>query len=136
MNIERFLSNGRGANIIQWSVSLDDETVEEGCTEIVPGLHRKIVDWGEDVLKRAHTEKVKHLKKSGHVKNVSNIYTDEDAENGKVLEQDPCQVQASDAITQAHKWVAFGKMEHTLLTKIYRASMTDATSASSTAFLG
>ena len=45
-------------------------------------------------------------------------------QNGKVSEQDPCQVQANDAITQAHGDVATGKMEHTVLTEIYRAFMT------------
>ena len=39
MNIKQFLKNGRGANIIQSSVLLDDEGADMGCTIIVPGMH-------------------------------------------------------------------------------------------------
>lgn len=41
----------RGANIIQGSVSLDDENAQ-GCTEIVPGFHRYIGSWWEKVKTR------------------------------------------------------------------------------------
>lgn len=41
MNIPKYLKYGHGANIIQGSVSLDDETVD-GCTEILPDFHGHI----------------------------------------------------------------------------------------------
>lgn len=62
MNLEPFLKDGRGANIIQGSVSLDDETVEGGCTEIVPGFHRRIADLWEDLIKRVSAGQVKYLR--------------------------------------------------------------------------
>lgn len=40
-----------GANIIQESVSLDDED-EDGCIELVLGFHKKIESWWNDVLNR------------------------------------------------------------------------------------
>ena len=38
MNVPQFLETGRGGDIIQRSVSLDDEIAAGGCTGIVPGL--------------------------------------------------------------------------------------------------
>ena len=58
MNIERFLIDCRGQNIIQGSVSLDDGTVERGCAEIVPGFHRRIAVWRDGVVKHAGTRLV------------------------------------------------------------------------------
>ena len=51
MNVSQYLDNGHGADIIQGSVSLDDET-EGGCTEIVPGFHKCIRKWWEAVGSR------------------------------------------------------------------------------------
>ena len=79
INIERFLTDGNGGEIIQGSVSLDVDTAEGGFTEIVPGFHRCIADWWEDVIKRAGAGQVKNLKNPGKVKNVSNLYIEEDA---------------------------------------------------------
>ena len=42
MNIPRYLADGHGGNIIQGSVSLDDES-EKACTMIVPEFHHKIL---------------------------------------------------------------------------------------------
>ncbi|MCJ1464250.1 hypothetical protein MMC07_002863 [Pseudocyphellaria aurata] len=42
LNIEQFLATKRGANAIQGSVSLDDESEEAGCTELVKGFHNHI----------------------------------------------------------------------------------------------
>ena len=58
-------------------MSLDDETVEGGRAEIVPGFHRRIADWWDDVIERTG-DKVGELKKSGKVKNVAIIYIDEE----------------------------------------------------------
>lgn len=67
MNIDNVLNDGCGAEIIQGLVSLDEETLEGGCTEITPGFHRRIAEWWEDVLKRPTASKLKYLKRSGHV---------------------------------------------------------------------
>jgi hypothetical protein len=39
INIKRYLEDGRGGNMIQGSLSLDDES-QDMCTELVPGMHR------------------------------------------------------------------------------------------------
>ena len=88
MNIDKYLGTGRGANIIQGSVSLDDETIEGGCTEIVPGFHRNIAHWWDAVNERMSTARSRRLEKSGHVKNVSNIYLPEDEERFGGFEND------------------------------------------------
>lgn len=36
ISIPKYLDSGRGRNMIQGSVSLDDETTEDGCTILVP----------------------------------------------------------------------------------------------------
>lgn len=43
LNIDAFLGTGRGGNAIQGSVSLDDESEEAGCTQLVKGFHRHIM---------------------------------------------------------------------------------------------
>ena len=42
LNIDQFLATGRGANAIQGSVSLDNESAEAGCTELIKGFHNNI----------------------------------------------------------------------------------------------
>jgi len=44
MNVSKYLANGHGGNIIQGSVSLDDENAE-GCMEIVRGFLKNIESW-------------------------------------------------------------------------------------------
>ena len=56
MNVPQFLDTGRGGNIIQGSVSLDDETAAGGCTEIVPGFYHYLRAWWEDVVARSPTD--------------------------------------------------------------------------------
>ena len=46
LNIPTLLSQDRGCNMIQGSVSLDDES-EESCTVIVPGMQSKLREWWE-----------------------------------------------------------------------------------------
>ena len=50
INIQRLISEERGANMIQGSLSLDDE--DKDCTEILPGFHKHIRNWFADACKR------------------------------------------------------------------------------------
>ncbi|KAF7507136.1 hypothetical protein GJ744_010949 [Endocarpon pusillum] len=59
MNIPEFLETGRGGNIVQGSVSLDDETAETECTVIVPGMHRRLREWWSEVVQRSKYDQVK-----------------------------------------------------------------------------
>ena len=77
MNIPEFLETGRGGNIIQGSVSLDDETTETGCTVIIPGMHKRLREWWTDVLSRSDSEKVQGT--SGRVHNVKPLWHPNDA---------------------------------------------------------
>jgi len=53
LNVNRALSDMGDdlANIIQGSVSLTDEDVDN-CTELIPGLHRRFKEWGLDLRSR------------------------------------------------------------------------------------
>jgi hypothetical protein len=53
VNVSQYLIDGRGGNMIQGTVSLDDEAIDM-CTEIIPGLHTrdKISDWCSRVKDR------------------------------------------------------------------------------------
>lgn len=62
------METGWGGNIIQGSVSLDDETAGTGCTAIAPGMHRRLGEWWKDVLSRSDGEKVQGT--SGRVHSV------------------------------------------------------------------
>lgn len=73
MNVSMFLRSGHGGNIIQGSVSFDDET-PDGCTEIIPGFHRKIEDWWRRVESRGNAP-------DGAVHNLESIYLQEDSDN-------------------------------------------------------
>ena len=59
INVEQFLRTGRGGNMIQGSVSLDDET-KDMCTEILPGMHtrERMDDWHGRVAARMPHKKV------------------------------------------------------------------------------
>ncbi|KAI9767399.1 MAG: hypothetical protein M1835_007046 [Candelina submexicana] len=71
INIPRLLAEGRGKNLIQGSVSLDDEDMSN-CTEILPGMNKHMADWWPRVVARgAH--------KDGFVHNFGpGVYTAED----------------------------------------------------------
>ena len=43
INVDKFIKMGQGKNIIQGSLSLDDEN-EHSCTLLVPGFHRHIYE--------------------------------------------------------------------------------------------
>jgi hypothetical protein len=49
INIKDLAKSGRGANMIQGTVSLDDEQIDD-CTMILPGMHKHIKEW-EEVLR-------------------------------------------------------------------------------------
>ena len=51
----RYLLDGRGANMIQGSVSIDDE-VAHNATLIIPGFHKIIRDWYSDIQTRGIKE--------------------------------------------------------------------------------
>jgi hypothetical protein len=46
LNIPALLASSRGCNMIQGSVSLDEED-EESCTVIIPGMQHKLQEWWE-----------------------------------------------------------------------------------------
>jgi hypothetical protein len=53
LNITQYLINGRGGNMIQGTVSLDDEQ-DDCCTEIILGMNskEKIQDWYDRIVAR------------------------------------------------------------------------------------
>ena len=51
INIPSLLRSGRGGNVVQTAVSLDDEW-SGGCTLIVPGFHKHIGSWWGSVVSR------------------------------------------------------------------------------------
>jgi len=50
-NIRDLANSGRGANMIQGTVSLDDESTDD-CTMILPGIHKHIREWDETLTAR------------------------------------------------------------------------------------
>ncbi len=83
MNVNKYLEDGHGGNIIQGSVSLDVENAH-GCTEIVPGFHNHIENWWKKVKARGRAP-------NGHVHGLEKIYLKEDiAEYGDFVPV-PCQ---------------------------------------------
>ena len=72
INVRQLFLNGRGGSTVQTGISMDDE-FEDGCTIVVPGFHRQIEGWWEDVKGRGEV-------KDGVVQNLRNIYTKEDEE--------------------------------------------------------
>ncbi|KAI9764398.1 MAG: hypothetical protein M1839_005900 [Geoglossum umbratile] len=66
INVNKFMKTGRGKNIIQGSLSLDDES-EHGCTLLVPGFHRHIHEWWAQVKQRGQDS-------SGYTTNAKKTY--------------------------------------------------------------
>lgn len=83
MNIPKDLADGHGGNIIQGSVSLDDET-DEGCTEILPGFHQNIREWWARVDERGDAT-------NGHVHSMEGLMLPEDATAYGEFVPVPCQ---------------------------------------------
>ncbi|KAI9766266.1 MAG: hypothetical protein M1840_006680 [Geoglossum simile] len=82
INVEKFVDSGYGGNIIQGSVSLDDED-ENGCTILVPRFHTQIRTWWERVRQRG----LNHL---GHTTNAKITYLPEDKRSFGKLMPVPC----------------------------------------------
>jgi len=82
LNIPELLESGRGANVVQTAVSLDDEWAG-GCTVIVPGFHNKIREWWGRVVSRGQAT-------NGRTHRVDRIYNDEDKRRYKDFEAVVC----------------------------------------------
>ena len=54
VNVKELATTGRGANMIQGSLSLDDER-EDDCTMILPGMHRHIQAWDKALTARGRS---------------------------------------------------------------------------------
>lgn len=66
LNIPQFLESGRGGNMVQSAISIDDEE-EDGCTIIVPGFQRHVKEWWNEVVRRGED-------KNGLVHSVEHTY--------------------------------------------------------------
>ena len=73
LNVRQFLETGKGGNIIQGSVSLDDETFD-GCTTIIPGFHHRIQEWWARVVQRQEVP-------DGRITGMAKIWHPEDAQD-------------------------------------------------------
>ncbi len=82
INVDEFVKSGRGLNLVQGSVSVDDETADN-CTLLVLGFHHSIHDWWGRVTARGKAT-------SGHTTNAKNIYLPEDRQSFGPLVPVPC----------------------------------------------
>ncbi|KAH0547757.1 hypothetical protein FGG08_000014 [Glutinoglossum americanum] len=82
INVDRFVETGRGKNIIQGSLSLDDEN-EHGCTLLVFGFHRHIHEWWARVKQRGQDS-------SGYTTNAKKTYLPVDQQDFGRLVPVPC----------------------------------------------
>lgn len=69
VNISELIKSGRGGNMIQGSISLNDESLN--CTINLPGMHNHIYRWWVKVLERKS-------QKSGFVSHITNRMFNED----------------------------------------------------------
>ncbi len=76
------MKTGRGKNIIQGSLSLDDEN-KDNCTLLVLGFHRRIHEWWARVKQRGKDT-------SGYTTNAKNTYPDADQKDFGKLDPVPC----------------------------------------------
>ncbi|KAI9763395.1 MAG: hypothetical protein M1839_006454 [Geoglossum umbratile] len=82
INVDKFVKTGKGKNIIQGSLSLDDEN-EHGCTLLVPGFHRHIHEWWARVKQRGQDS-------SGYTTNAKKTYLPADQRDFGRLVPVPC----------------------------------------------
>ena len=54
LNLTKYIECGRGANRVQSSLTLTQETAEN-CTGVVPGFHKHIKEWWSRVLMQSST---------------------------------------------------------------------------------
>jgi hypothetical protein len=85
VNIGQLAGSGRGASMIQGTVSLDNESKDD-CTEILPGMHRHIQEWHGVLAERG-------LSSAALVHRVEgNMFTSEDEKRfGTQWTSQPCQ---------------------------------------------
>ena len=81
INMGHFVRTGRGGNIVQTSVSLDNEN-EQSCSVLIPGFHR-VHQW----YKRVQAD---GLDPDGHTTNGSKLYRSEDAADFGLLTSASC----------------------------------------------
>ncbi|RMZ78754.1 hypothetical protein DV736_g6690, partial [Chaetothyriales sp. CBS 134916] len=95
INIPELVEQKRGAFQIQGSVSLDDET-EDDCTEILPGMHKKLAEWWPRLRERG-------LNKESFVHAITDEYftKDDKADFGTDWKPVPCWALEA-RITQPH----------------------------------
>jgi len=86
INVAKYVENGRGGNIIQGSLSLDDED-ENGCTLLVPGFNHYIHEWWAGV-------QAQNKDRSGRTTNAKNIYSKDDAARFGKMVPAPCKAGA------------------------------------------
>lgn len=79
LNIDKFIEVNRGGDVISGTVSLDDESEEKGCTEIVPGFHRMIEDWWRKA--NANKTRAKKAGRTRFIPNLNDLYGLEDEED-------------------------------------------------------
>ncbi|KAL8684820.1 MAG: hypothetical protein Q9218_008121, partial [Villophora microphyllina] len=82
MSVPKYLETGRGGNIIQGALSLDDEDAKN-CTELVPGFHRHLKTWWEALGSREPVP-------DGLVHDVAGRFSKEDAERFGSFVPLPC----------------------------------------------
>ena len=82
LNVTRLLSESRGINIVQSSLSVDNEA-EDGCTIVVRGFHRNIREWWSRVEARG-------MAANGLTTCVSKIYTADDEVAFRRFTPTPC----------------------------------------------
>ena len=82
INVGRLVKSGRGINVIQSLLSLDDED-EDGCTMLVPGFHRWIAEWWACMVEQRENH-------DGYTTNAKNIYMVQDQQDFGRLVPVPC----------------------------------------------
>lgn len=54
LDIDHYITSGRGGNNLQGSVAIDNESEDESITEVVAVFHRNLPHWGELVCSQPH----------------------------------------------------------------------------------
>ena len=86
INVDKFVKTGRGKNIIQGFLSLDNKN-EHSCTLLVPGFHHHIHEWWARVKQRGQGS-------SGYTTNAKKTYLSTDQQDFSRLVPVPCKRRA------------------------------------------
>jgi hypothetical protein len=89
LNMKRYVECGRGKNRIQTSLTLNQET-EENCTMVIPGFHKRILEWWGGVVAKGEDEMAGKFRRAvdhdGNTLKTDEIYTPADAKKyGKLV---------------------------------------------------